>query len=115
MSHAQDFGRESGNDRVAQQLVYDYRTAELRREDRKLCDYAVKLTLTPGQVNETDVAVLRKAGFTDQQITVAAQVIGYFNYINRIADGLGVDPQDGMQPSVEDWRAAKGRDYGVSR
>ena len=45
-----------------------------------LCDYAVKLTLTPGAVNETDVAALRHTGFTDQQITIAAQVIGYFNY-----------------------------------
>ncbi len=115
MSHAQDFGRESGNERVAEQLIYDYRTAELQLKDRKLCDYAVKLTLTPGLVNETDVAVLRQAGFNDQQITVAAQVIGYFNYINRIADGLGVDPQDGMLPGLEDWRAAKGRDYSVSR
>ena len=114
MSHAQDFGRESGNEHVAQQLIYDYRTAELQTEDRKLCDYAVKLTLTPGDVNEADVTILRQAGFTDQQITVAAQVIGYFNYINRIAEGLGVDPQDGMQPSLEDWRAAKGRDYSVS-
>jgi len=66
-------------------------------------------------MNETDVTALRQTGFTDQQITIAAQVIGYFNYINRIADGLGVDPQDGMQPGHDDWRAVKGRDYGVSR
>jgi uncharacterized peroxidase-related enzyme len=115
VSHARDFGLESGNEQVARQLIYDYRTAELSAEDRALCDYAVKLTLTPGDVNETDVAALRQSGFSDEQITIAAQVIGYFNYINRIADGLGVDPQDGMQPGHEEWRAAKGSDYSVLR
>ena len=115
MSHARDFGLESGNEQVAQQLIYDYRTAELSAEDRALCNYAVKLTLTPGKMNETDVTDLRQSGFTDEQITIAVQVIGYFNYINRIADGLGVDPQDGMQPAEDHWRAAKGRDYCLSR
>ncbi len=96
---------------MARQLIYDYRTAELSIADRALCDYSVKLTLTPGEVDESDVVVLHKAGFSDEQITIAVQVIGYFNYINRIADGLGVDPQDGMRPGHEEWRAAKGRDY----
>ncbi|MDG1895470.1 MAG: hypothetical protein P8J37_11210 [Fuerstiella sp.] len=115
MSHARDFGLESGNEQVAQQLVYDYRTAELSAEDRTLCNYAVKLTLTPAEANKKDVTTLRQSGYSDEQITIAAQVIGYFNYINRIADGLGVDPQDGMQPGEEDWRAAKGWDYTRSR
>ncbi len=113
MSHARDFGLESGNEQVARQLIYDYRTAELSAEDRALCNYAVKLTLTPAKMGETDVTVLRQSGFTDEQITIAAQVIGYFNYINRIADGLGVDPQEGMQPGEEEWRAAKGRYYSM--
>jgi uncharacterized peroxidase-related enzyme len=113
LSHAQDFGLESGNDQLARQLIYDYRTAELSVEDRALCDYAVKLTVTPGSMNETDVVALRQRGFNDEQITIAAQVVGYFNYINRIADGLGVDPQDGMQPGDKEWRDAKGRDYSV--
>ena len=46
-------------------------------------------------------------GLTDEQITLAVQVISYFNYINRIADGLGVDPEGWMQPSPAEWRRRK--------
>jgi alkylhydroperoxidase family enzyme len=79
--------------------------------DRTLCDYAVKLTLAPGKMTERDLQVLRDASFDDAQITVAAQVIGYFNYINRIADGLGVDPEVEMTLPIDEWRAKKGVGY----
>ena len=52
---------------------------------------------------EGDVVHLREVGFDDEQITIAAQVIGYFNYINRIADGLGVDLEGQMTTPVEEW------------
>jgi alkylhydroperoxidase family enzyme len=77
-----------------------------------LCDFAVKLTLHPGQMAESDIAALHDHGFDDDQITIATQVIGYFNYINRIADGLGVDPEDWMTQPRDEWLAAKARDYG---
>lgn len=76
-----------------------------------MCDFAVKLTLRPGAMKESDVASLRDHGFDDNQITIATQVIGYFNYINRIADGLGVDPEDWMTPSRDEWQSSKARDY----
>ncbi len=71
----------------------------------------MKLTLRPADVGKEDIAKLHAAGFDDEGITVAAQVISYFNYINRIADGLGVDPEEGMEPSEEEWRAAKAKDW----
>lgn len=110
MSHARDFGLESGNSQLAEQLVFDYREADLPLEDRLLCDYAVKLTKMPGQVTRSDVQRLQDAGFSDAQITVAAQVISYFNYINRIADGLGVEPEAWMANS-DDWYQRKAHDY----
>lgn len=106
-----DFGLESGNKELAEQLVWDYREAELSKEDRALCDYAVKLTLTPGAMAESDLELLRDSGWSDEQIVVATQVIGYFNYINRMADALGVDPENWMKPSKEEWFARKGRAY----
>ena len=54
-----------------------------------------------------DVATLRSQGFDDESITVAAQVIAYFNYINRIADGLGVEPESWMRPPEKEWRRRK--------
>ena len=93
-----DFGRESGNDALAEQLIFDYRQADLTPADRALCDYAVKLTLTPGRMTGQDIETLRGHGFDDAAITIAVQVISYFNYINRIADGLGVDLEPEMPP-----------------
>ena len=96
---------------MAQQLTIDYRVAELSPQDRALCDYAVKLTLAPDRMGEHDVATLCGHGFEDSAITVAAQVIGYFNYINRIANGLGVDLEAWMTVPPEDWERQRGRDY----
>jgi alkylhydroperoxidase family enzyme len=56
----------------------------------------VKLTQSPAAVEQADVDKLRQAGLSDQAISDAAQVISYFNYINRIAEGLGVDLEPGM-------------------
>ena len=92
--------------------MLDYREADLSTADRTLCDYAVKLTLAPGRVGADDLRPLRENGFDDDAITIAVQVIGYFNYINRIADGLGVDPEDWMTPGVEEWKARKGSGFG---
>ena len=55
-----------------------------------LMRYAEKLTLAPGQMEETDVIALRKAGLDDGQILEANQIICYFNYVNRSINGLGV-------------------------
>lgn len=74
----------------------DYREAELSEVDRALCDHAFKLTRTPADMSEADVQRLRDMGLSDRAITDATQVIAYFNYINRIADGLGVDLERGM-------------------
>ncbi len=92
-------------------MIYDYRTATLSPPDRALCDFAVKLTLAPAAMGETDIASLRAHGFDDEAITVATQVIAYFNYINRIADGLGVEPEAWMTPPKEEWQRRRGRDF----
>ncbi|MCB8984790.1 MAG: peroxidase [Ardenticatenaceae bacterium] len=56
--------------------------------------YAEKLTLTPWQMVEGDVAALRAAGFSDTDILDINQVTGYYAYVNRLADGLGVELED---------------------
>jgi alkylhydroperoxidase family enzyme len=55
-----------------------------------LLRYAQKLTLTPGEMVQADVDGLRDAGVDDGQILEANQIIGYFNYVNRCLNGLGV-------------------------
>jgi len=79
-----------------ERIVHDYRQADLTSVDRALCDFAAKLTETPQRMTANDVAQLRAAGLDDLAISDAVQVIAYFNYINRVADGLGVDLEPDM-------------------
>lgn len=60
-----------------------------------MLEYAEKLTITPSAMQRSDVERLREAGFSDADILAIAEVTGYYAYVNRIADGLGVQ--------VEEW------------
>lgn len=71
----------------------DYRAADLSAADRAMLDFAMKLTESPRSMSEADVLSLRESGFSDVAIHDIAQVTALFNYYNRIADGLGIDPE----------------------
>ncbi len=58
---------------------------------RVLCDFAAKLTLMPSAVSRADVDGLRAQGWDDRAIHDAIQVIAYFNYINRVAEAVGIE------------------------
>ncbi len=55
--------------------------------------YAVKLTKTPGAMTDADVDDLRTVGFSDRDILDITEVVGYYAYANRIADGLGIETE----------------------
>ena len=71
-------------------LASDYRKADLQAADLAMLDYAVKLTRSPGDMIETDVSSLRAQGFDDRAIHDICAIAAYFAFVNRIADGLGV-------------------------
>jgi uncharacterized peroxidase-related enzyme len=71
---------------------------DLTPADRAMLTYARKLTLMPREVAEADVEALRAAGFDDAAILTIAQVVGFFNYYNRLSDGLGIDPEPEWDP-----------------
>lgn len=79
-------------------IARGWRDAELDTADRALCVYAEKLTHRQHDCGPRDIAALRDVGFDDVAIHDATQIIGYFNYITRVADGLGVDPEDFIAP-----------------
>jgi uncharacterized peroxidase-related enzyme len=79
-------------------IAADWRGAPLGDEDRALCEYAARLTHHQHDVGPDDLDVLRGHGFDDRAIHDAAQVIAYFNYVTRIADALGVEPEDFIRP-----------------
>ncbi len=78
---------------MVDRFARDWRSAGLDEATKALLAYAEKLTTTPAACGGADVAALRRAGWDDRAIHDATQVCSYFNYINRIADGLGVEPE----------------------
>ena len=72
----------------------DYRRAELTDADRRMLDFAVRLTRDPSKTSQEDLDGLREVGFSDVAIHDIVQVTALFNYYNRLADGLGIDPEE---------------------
>lgn len=70
--------------------------------DTALLDYAEKLTVTPWSVTREDIDRLREHGLDDTAILDAAQVTAYFAYVNRIADGLGVELEAQRSTTTEE-------------
>ena len=68
-----------------------------------MLEYATKLTQSPWEMDESDVEKLRSTGFTDRAILDIAQVVAYYAYVNRIADGLGVSLEDYWTHGEEDY------------
>lgn len=81
----------------------DYTQAALSSADRAMLDYAVKLTRTPAEVTEADIAALRSVGFDDRAILDIAQITAYYAYANRLIDGLGVSLENYWDEGKEDY------------
>jgi uncharacterized peroxidase-related enzyme len=71
-------------------LQEDYTTAPISSQDRAMLDYVVKLTKDATKVWKDDIEGLRTAGFDDRGILQITLIASWFNYINRVADALGV-------------------------
>ena len=82
--------RASLDDELAAELRRDYTKANLSPADRAMLDFAVKLTVAPYKHTRDDVEKLRAVGFDDTGILQITLIAAWFNYINRVADALGV-------------------------
>ncbi len=69
----------------------DYTTAALSARERAIADYAHKLTKTPAAMTREDVDRLRAVGLDDLGVLHVCLLASWFNYINRVADGLGIE------------------------
>lgn len=58
-----------------------------------MCLFAEKLTLQPSTISKLDIENLSNFNLSDKEISEIAQIVSYFNYINRVADGLGLEPE----------------------
>jgi len=71
-------------------LQDDYRTAPVSEQDRAMLDYVARLTRDATRISPEDHARLRSVGFDDKGILQITLIASWFNYINRVADALGV-------------------------
>ena len=67
-----------------------------------MLDYSRKLTSAPYAMEPGDIALLREAGFSDSAILDLNLVVGYFAFVNRLADGLGVELESWWQTDAND-------------
>ena len=77
-----------------EQIKDNYKKADITPAQRAMLDYAAKLTTTPGKMCAEDLIPLREAGYNDRAILDINQITSYYAYVNRIADGLGVELED---------------------
>ena len=71
-------------------LKEDYENAPLAAQDRRMLDYVIQLTKDATRISPDDHAGLREVGFDDRAILQITLIASWFNYINRVADALGV-------------------------
>jgi uncharacterized peroxidase-related enzyme len=75
---------------MVRELETDYTKAPITEQERVMVDYVVKLTKDATKVSPADHARLREHGFDDKGILQITLIASWFNYINRVADSLGV-------------------------
>ena len=103
LTHAGFLRRTTRDNQLAAMLLNDYTQASLAPTDRLMLDFALKLTQRPASVIKADVEKLRQAGLEDRQILAVVLLTCLYNFMDRLADGLGVDVPQEYQKLVESW------------
>ena len=93
----------SGDEELATQIRRNYRDASLDSKTMVLLDFAVQVTREPQAITGGTIEQLRDHGWSDEEILTATEIIGIFNYYARMADALGVDPEDFMERDPTIW------------
>lgn len=93
-SHVEFLRRASLDDELAAALRRDYTQANLSAQDRTMLDFATRLSTAAYKLTPDDLARLHAVGFNDVGILQITLIAAWFNYINRVADALGVGKPD---------------------
>lgn len=90
MKHKYEYTDIEDGDNFIESIIENYSLSQLKDNDKAMLDYAVKLTENPSAITKTDIDRLRNHGFDDRAIHDICSIAAYFNFVNRVADGLGV-------------------------
>ena len=92
VAHGEAVRKLSGNPRLGEALLMNYRVAELQPRQRAMLDFATKLTERPAEIIEADRDALREAGFSDHGIWDIVATASYYAMSNRMAIGVEMQP-----------------------
>ena len=90
--------------------MHDYTRADLDPQTRAMLDFAASLTREPSSMRESDVQSLRELGLSDEQILSVVLITCVFNFMTRLADGLGVEFPPRGQEAIMDWLKGPARE-----
>ncbi len=103
MAHGALLRQHSDDPELASHVMHDFSQADLDPQTKGMLEYAAKLTKNPTSMEKSDVERLRQLGLTDEQILSVVLITCNFNFMTRLADGLGVKVDDGRQEAAERW------------
>ena len=110
MAHGEFLRQHSEDPELASHVMHDYRNAELDAGTRAMLDYAFRLTTEPSEVHHEDFEHLEEAGLPHEQSLSGVLITCVFNFMTRLADGLGGEPAEGRQEWVESWLTGPARE-----
>ncbi len=90
VSHKEFLRRVTNDSALVEALAEDYRTAPITEAEKVMAEYAIQITKDASKITREHHARLREVGFDDQGILQITMIASWFNYINRMADALGV-------------------------
>ena len=96
--HAKGLVRHCEDAAFVEALEDDPDVVETTPKLRALIDYSLKLTRMPMEMRRADIEALRDVGYSDDAIVAINQIAGWFNYVNRTVDGLGVNLEEEQWP-----------------
>ena len=89
--------RDQLTDEQIARIATDFRTADIDEPTKAMLEFAVKVTKAASSVTPTDLDYLRDYGFSDEALFAIVEVVGFFNYVNRIADAFGIELDDFLE------------------
>ena len=92
--HGEGLLKLTKDESLVNQLKTDYTLANISNKQMAMLNYTAKLTVRPADIFKRDIEELRKVGFKDRSILDINQIVAYYAFVNRIADGLGVDLEE---------------------
>lgn len=89
--HAEALNHYLKNEKKIRKLIQDYNSVELSDKNKKMLNYVSKLTKKPHELTEEDINILKEYNFSDEDVLSINLITSYFNFVNRISLGLGVE------------------------